>query len=162
MRSRRRPAVFEFTDVGDPELLSAMDRLAASGTGWINVGPVIDEEHQPPPLGPFSFLGGSTHQVPMATWLPGRHLADGTTRPTTVGLQHAAGPHLARKLGDLGSPLPPGWRITQDHPRRGLVALVPAETPGGEVMAWLVRLAAAVCTVPATGRWEAAVHAGLP
>jgi len=29
------------------------------------------------------------------------------------------------------------------------------------VVDWLLRSAAAVCQVPATGRWEASVHAGL-
>ena len=101
--------------------------MAATGTGWINVEPIIEEEHEPPAPGPFAFLGGSTHQVPTVTWMPGKRLANGTTRPTTIGLQHASGPHLAWKLADLGLPLPEGWRVTQDHPRRGLVALVPAD-----------------------------------
>jgi hypothetical protein len=42
------------------------------------------------------------------------------------------------------------------------VALVPSDADHREVMDWLLRVAAAVCTVPATGRWEASVHAGLP
>ena len=160
--TRSRPLEFVFGAHDDPELLAHMAEVEATGTGWINVVPVIEEEHEPPPPGPFAFLGGSTHQVPTVTWVPGKHLPDGTTKPTTVGLQHAAGPHLAWKLRDLGLPLPDGWRITQDHPRRGLVALVPSGADNREVMDWLLRLAAAVCTVPATGRWEASVHAGLP
>ena len=160
--TRDRPVGFEFVAHDDPELMAHMARVAATGTGWINVDPVIEEEYEPPAPGPFAFLGGSTHQVPTVTWLPGKHLPNGTTRPTSVGVQHAAGPHLAWKLGDLGLPLPRGWRVTQDHPRRGLVALVPADTPHRDVMDWLLRLAAAVCAVPATGRWEASVHAGLP
>jgi hypothetical protein len=160
--TRSRPREFEFVAHDDPELLAAMEQVAARGTGWINVAPVIEQEHEPPPPGPFAFLGGSTHQVPTVTWMPGKHLADGSIRPTTVGLQHAAGPHLAWKLGELGLPLPDGWRITQDHPRRGLVATVPAAAGHRAAIDWLLRLAAAVCTVPATGRWEASVHAGLP
>ena len=160
--TRSRPREFVFGAHDDPELVAGMAEVEAAGTGWINVVPVIEEEHEPPPPGPFAFLGGSTHQVPTVTWLPGKHLPDGTTKPTTVGLQHAAGPHLAWKLRDLGLPLPDGWRITQDHPRRGLVALVPSGAVNREVMDWLLRLAAAVCTVPTTGRWEASVHAGLP
>ncbi len=67
---------------------------------------------------------------------------------------------MAWKLRDLGLPLPQGWRVTQDHPRRGLVALVPAQVPAADVVDWLLAAAAAVCTVPTTGRWTAAVHAG--
>ncbi len=160
--TRSRPVRFEFVAHDDPELMAHMAEVAATGTGWINVDPIIEEEHEPPAPGPFAFLGGSTHQVPTGTWMPGKRLANGTTRPTTVGLEHASGTHLAWRLGDLGLPLPDGWRVTQDHPRRGLVVLVPADVAPRTVMDWLLRLAAAVCTVPATGRWEASVHAGLP
>jgi hypothetical protein len=125
------------------------------------VEPIIDEEHEPPGPGPFAFLGGSTHKVPTATWMPGKRQSAGATKPTTVGLQHAAGPHLAWKLRDLGLPVPDGWRITQDHPRRGLVALVPADADNAAVMGWLLQAATAACTVPSTGRWRASVHAGL-
>ena len=160
--TRSRPQEFEFVAHDDPELAAHMTEVAAGGTGWINVVPLIEENHQPPAPGPFAFLGGSTHQVPTVTWMPGKHLPDGTTRPTTVGVQHAAGAHLAWKLGDFGLTLPEGWRITQDHPRRGLVATVPPGAAPGAVMDWLLRLAAAVCTVPSTGRWEASVHLGRP
>ncbi len=70
--TRARPVELEFIAHDDPELLGPYGRGLASGTGWINVEPIIDEEHEPPEPGPFAFLGGSTHKVPTATWLPGR------------------------------------------------------------------------------------------
>lgn len=160
--SRSRPLEFTFGAHDDPELLARMDEVATGGTGWINIKPIIEVEHEPPPPGPFAFLGGSTHKVPTVTWMPGKRTPTGVTRPTTVGLEHAAGTHVAWKLRDLGLPLPEGWRVTQDHPRRGLVASVPAEADHRQVIDWLLRAATAVCQVEATGRWEAAVHAGLP
>lgn len=159
--TRSRPVELEFVAHDDPELLARMREVAEHRTGWINVQPVIDEEHEPPAPGPFAFLGGSTHQVPIATWMPGRRSGDGTLKPTTVGLQHAAGPRIAWKLRDIGMPLPEGWRVTQDHPRRGLVALVPRDADDGEVMGWLLRAATFACAVPTTGRWTASIHAGL-
>jgi hypothetical protein len=57
--------------------------------------------------------------------------------------------------------VPEGWKVTQDHPRRGLVAEVPADADNRTVVDWLLRAAAAVCQIPSTGRWQAAVHAGL-
>jgi hypothetical protein len=68
---------------------------------------------------------------------------------------------VAWKLRDLGLPLPEGWRITQDHPRRGLVAQVPAAADDHAVIDWLLRAAQAVCAVPSTGRWIASVYPGL-
>ena len=94
--------------------------------------------------------------------MPGRRQEGRATRPTTVGLQHASGPRVAWRLRDLGLPVPEGWRVTQDHPRRGLVAEVPPDADNRAVVDWLLRAATAVCQVESTGRWEAAVHVGLP
>ena len=159
--TRSRPLELEFAAHDDPELLAHMAEAAATGTGWINVEPVIDEDHEPPQPGPFAFLGGSTHKVPTVTWLPGKRAPNGMVKPITVGLQHASGPRVAGRLRDLGCALPEGWRITQDHPRRGLVALVPADADNWAVIDWLLRAATLVCAVPATGRWRASIHAGL-
>jgi hypothetical protein len=159
--SRSRPAEFGFVAADDAELLAQMAMVQMGGTGWINIEPVIDEEHQPAEPGPFAFLGGSTHQVPVITWMPGRRQGDRPTKPTTVGLQHASGPRVAWRLRDLGQPVPEGWKITQDHPRRGLVADVPADADNGAVIGWLLHAATSVCQVQMTGRWTAAVHPGL-
>jgi len=159
--TRSRPEELEFAAADDAELLGHMGTLSGLGTGWINIEPVIDEEYEPAPPGPFAFLGGSTHTVTTATWRPGRIQADGSAKPTTIGLQHAAGTHVARRLRELGLPLPAGWRITQDHPRRGLVVSVPPDADHGEVLRWLLEASTATCAVPTTGRWRAAVHAGL-
>ncbi len=99
--SRSRPVELEFAAHDDPELLARMATVQAGGTGWINLEPVIEEEHEPPAPGPFAFLGGSTHKVPVVTWIPGRMQAGGPAKPTTVGLQHASGPRLAWRLRDL-------------------------------------------------------------
>jgi len=159
--TRERPQELEFVASDDPEVLGKMAALAARGNGWINIEPVIEEEYEPAPPGPFAFLGGSTHQVTTATWMPGRLQPEGPARATTIGLQHAAGPHVARRLRELGLPLPDGWRITQDHPRRGLVVTVPADADHAVVLRWLLEASTAACTVPTTGRWRAAVHRGL-
>jgi hypothetical protein len=159
--SRTRPTVFGFVAHDDAELLAQMSMVQAGGTGWINIEPVIDEQYLPPEPGPFAFLGGSTHKVPVVTWMPGKRQDGRAVKATTVGLQHASGPRVAWRLRDLGLPVPADWRVTQDHPRRGLVAEVPADADNRAVIDWLLRSAAAVCQVESTGRWEAAVHPGL-
>jgi hypothetical protein len=158
--TRSRAVEIQFVESDDPRILQRMDEIAAGGVGWINFAPVIDEEYEPAPPGPFAFLGGSTHQVPICTWMPGKRSADGTTKPTTIGLQHASGPRVASRLAGLECPLHEGWRVSQDHPRRGLVATVPANTDNRTVLEWLLRAASLVCAVPSTGRWTAAVHTG--
>ena len=46
--TRTRPLELEFVDHDDRRLLAAMVEARATGTGWINVTPVIDEEYEPP------------------------------------------------------------------------------------------------------------------
>ena len=96
----------------------------------------------PPEPGPFAFLGGSTHKVPTGTWMPGRRAGNGTREADhRRACSMRSGPRLAWKLRDLGMPVPEGWRITQDHPRRGLVLLVPAgcRRSGGDGLAAAMR-----------------------
>jgi len=158
--TRSRPAEFGFVAHDDAELLAQMAMVQAGGTGWINIEPVIEEEHEPPEPGPFAFLGGSTHKVPVVTWMPGKRQEGRATKATTVGLQHASGPRVVWRLRDLGLPVPTDWRVTQDHPRRGLVALVPADADDAVTVDWLVRAATVVCAVPVTGRWSGSFHGG--
>jgi hypothetical protein len=160
--TRSGPSEFEFTEPDDPRLLAAAEETAARGSGWINLEPVVDEEYQPARQGSFPLLSGPSHEVPTATWLPGRHLPSGETKPTTIGLQHAARARVVWQLRDLGLPLPDGWRVTQDHPRRGLVVSIPAGADAREAIAWLVRATDLVCAVPSTGRWRASVYSGAP
>jgi hypothetical protein len=124
---------------------------------------VIEEDHEPPQPGPFAFLGGSTHKVPTVTWMPGqagpeRHRP---SRPRS-GCSTPPGRGLPGASATSGARFPRDGAITQDHPRRGLVVLVPADADNRAVMDWLLRAATLVCTVPTTGRWLASVHAGLP
>lgn len=158
--TRSRPEEIEFLPDQLGPVLTRMDVLASAASGWINVRPVIAAEHEPPPRGPLSIFGGSIHKVPTATWMPGKAERSGSVGPTRVGLQHAGGPRVVAKLRELGLALPEGWRVVQDHPRRGLVAKLPAGADDAEVLGWLIRAAAALCTVPSTGRWRAEVFEG--
>lgn len=153
------PAVIEFHP-GDPEAVCAwMRRLAGSG-GWLNIEPGVDERDLPPPRSPLAALVGARGpDVPLATWVPAR-TGRRRRRPAAVGVQHAAGPRAARLLADRGVPVPPGWRVVQDHPRRGLAAEVPDGTAPEDVIAWLVAATEALSTVPLTGTWRAVVHTG--
>ena len=159
-KSRSRPLELEFIAFDDPGLLAHMASLVARGEGWINLEPVVEEADLPERPGPFAFLTGPTHEIPTATWVPGRHTPTGDTKPTTIGLQHAGGARVAGKLRDLGLPVPDDWRVTQDHPRRGLVASVPPGADNGAVVGWLLRAAELLCATPTTGRWGASVHSG--
>jgi hypothetical protein len=159
--TRSRPEEIEFLPGQLGPVLTHMEALTEAASGWINVRPIIEAEHQPPPPGPLSIFGGSIHKVPTATWMPGKVERSGSIGSTRIGLQHAGGPRVVIKLRELGLAVPEGWRVVQDHPRRGLVAKLPAGADDAAVLDWLIRAAAALCTVPATGRWRAEVFEGI-
>jgi len=96
--------------------------------------------------------------VPLCTWTPGEVRRRGV-EPASVGVQHAAGPKVVRRLAELGAPpVPDGWLVVQDHPKRGLVVR-PAVVAGPEaVLSWLLGVGEALCLPPVSGWWTAAVY----
>ena len=112
--------------------------------GWVNLQPETDAEAETPISGFFSALGARGPAVPFCTWLPAERSA---------GIQHGTGPKVARRVE-----IPTGWRVTQDHPRRGLVVQVPPDVADEQVLRWLVATGASLSTVPLLGRWVAEIH----
>ncbi|HWI03959.1 MAG TPA: hypothetical protein VNT52_09065, partial [Acidimicrobiales bacterium] len=84
----------------------------------------------------------------------------GRREPAMIGLQHPAGAKAKPRLAELGHPLPEGWTVVQDHVRKGLVVALPDGVPAADALAWLVRAARLLSTVPLTGEWRAAIYAG--
>lgn len=131
---------FSPDDPGD-----VLDAVAHLGDrGWVNVRPEVDDPPDPPSRGWFGSVFGSRGPVvPLATWHPGERSA---------GVQHDTGSRLARRVD-----VPAGWRVVQDHPRRGLVLRVPAGVVDADVLAWLVAVGTDLCPVPGSGRWIAEI-----
>jgi hypothetical protein len=151
--------VIELDPDGDLEPLAGhMRTLAAAGEGWINLHPGVDENSLPPPRSAFGGLVGARGpDVPLCTWTAptrGRR-----PEPAMAGVQHASGPKAVATLAAAGLPVPAAWRVTQDHPRRGLVLALPDDTDCGTVLQWLVRAAEILSPVPLLRPWHAAIHA---
>ena len=148
--------VLEFGN--DPSaVLAAMATVRAAGRGWVNVQPVVDPEDEPPRPGLLAIFGGSPHRVPLATWLPSPGAGSREAR-TTVGILHATGRRLASRLAEAKVGVPPGWRVTQDHLRRGLVVEVAAGADDPEVLSWIVAVLRKVTTVRSSGTFRALVY----
>jgi hypothetical protein len=140
---------FEFQESDTAPVLAA---LARSGGGWLNLQPGMRDDDVPEPRTLFGTLFTARGpQVPIATWVPAEDSA---------GIQHAAGPKAAARLAEAGVPVPDGWRVVQDHPKRGLVMRVPQGTPDADVITWLLAAARELCGVPLTGDWLASVYRG--
>lgn len=126
-----------------------MARIARSGNGWITLQPGFDEVDLPPSATStfFGLFSGSGPPVPECTWTPDE-----------IGVRHAAGPKAAARLKDAGAAVLEGWRVRQDHPKRGLAVAIPRDSDHAAVLAWLVRAGELLTRVPLTGDWRAAIY----
>jgi hypothetical protein len=146
------PEQIDFATTDRTTVLARMDQLAKSGRGWVNFSPALDEDEEPPPRSStFGLFSGRGPDVPLCTWVPGP--------PAEIGIQHGAGAKAVQVLRNLGEPVPEGWRVTQDHSRRGIVVLVPEGTPNEQVLDWLLRAGTALAAhLKLAGWWRAAVY----
>lgn len=138
--------------------LDELRALTAAGAGWVNVWPEIPVDVEVPAtpgvLAVFSKRGPA---VPMGTWTAPSD--DGRrAEPAQVGIQHAVGGPAVPALADGPARLPAGWRVLQDHPRRGLVVLPDPGASEADVVDWLLRALGLLCRVPQTGRFQVAVY----
>ena len=138
-------------------MLALMDEVARDPGAWVNLEPAMDPEADPPPssslFGIFSAVGPA---VPVCTWVPGKRRGE-RTEPMSLGVEHGSGPRAVARLEARGVTVPAGWRVRQDHPRRGLVLEAPADQDHDSVLDWLLRAGPALSVVPLTGTWLAAV-----
>lgn len=156
------PEVVDFglgSDVAE-EVEAAMSRLVTDLDGWVTFEPLFDEEALPPVsrswLDIFSARGPV---VPDASWVPGERKGDRIT-PLSVGLRHPSGSRAVSRLAEAGLPVPDGWRMVQDHPKRGLVleARPGTAVDAGAVLEWMFAALAALTPMPLTGVWRATFH----
>jgi hypothetical protein len=156
--TRRHTELLEFAREDPSRVVDTMDRLTRVHDGWINLHPEVRPEDEPPRPSGFSLLvAGVSHDVPVATWVPGKLARDGL-RPDSIGIQHAAGGRVLARLASAGVGLPDGWRTVQDHPRRGLIVAPGASSSHRAMLDWLLEAATALSAVRLTGEWRAEVY----
>jgi hypothetical protein len=63
-------------------------------------------------------------------------------------------------LAELGHPVPDGWVVVQDHVRKGLVVALPETAAPSDALAWLLRAARLLSTIPLQGEWRATIYPG--
>ena len=157
--ARSSPTLIEFSVGDDEAVVSAMDELAARHAGWINLLAESDPEDEPPARSGLStlLLAGPVHDVPICTWVAGKIGRTGLQRDQ-VGIQHAVGTRVLGRLREEIGPLPEGWTLKQDHPRRGLVVEPSPNEAHSAVLAWMLEAGMLLSTVRLTGAWQAAIH----
>ena len=161
MTKRRIPQeAFEFNESDISNAVATLERLAAANAGWANLQPGVrpEDEAKATTLGSLLF-GGRGYMVPVCTWVSGGNGRNGR-RPAQLGVQHSSGPRAMSRLSGMGIDAHEGWVCQQDHPRRGLVISIPADSAAEPVLRWLMDAARALSGVVVTGDWRMTVHSG--
>jgi hypothetical protein len=148
----------EFKPEEPGDVLQAMAEISHARDGWINLLPGVDDDEAPPrPTGLSAVLAPRTPGALMGTWAPQTEARRGI-QGATIGLLHPAGRFAARQLASLGAPVPEGWTIRQDNPRRGLIVMAAIDTPNDVVLTWIVSAGTALSTLTASGYWRADIY----
>lgn len=154
---RSEPRYVEFQPDRADEVVAAME----SGTGWVNFEPAVDvDDVAAAGSATFSIFSGRGPVVPLGTWTPASTQGRGRREPAMLGLQHPAGSKAKPLLAELGHPVPEGWVVVQDHVRKGLVVALPETAAAADALAWLLRAARLLSTIPLQGGWRAAIYGG--
>jgi hypothetical protein len=154
----RRVEQFEFRPPETSDVLEWMRVLSEAHDGWMNLLPgVPEEEVEPPSRGVLSALFGSAQPpVTMCTWIAAG-AGRGGAGEQRVGILHPRGRRAAAQLAELGAGVPVGWRVSQDHARRGLIVHPVRDAAPDEVLHWMLEAGAGLALVPLTGTWQARV-----
>jgi hypothetical protein len=156
---RRAVERIEFRPGDGTSVLDAMATISEASDGWINLLPGIDpDDEPPPPTGLSAILSPRTAGVVMATWAPPATNRNGYLGGASVGIMHSAGRFAARQLAGLGAPLPEGWIVRQDNPRRGLIVTADVAASNSDVLDWMIAATTALCSLTLTGDWAAQVY----
>src|SRR4051794_35494009 len=98
-----------------------MATLAVRQGGWLNLVPDVDDggggnKGGEVRAGIFKVFSGMGPAVPHCTWVAPQP----KQRPphAEIGLLHRAGPKVTKKLEADGHPVPEGWVVLADHPKR--------------------------------------------
>ena len=137
--------LIEKLEHGQPEVLKrAKQELGELGED------AMDELRRTAPPAIIRAFSGKGGKIPFGTFVPGNPRKDTQAQ---VGLEHSAGPRALQQLREAGVPLPAGWRMRQDHGRRGIVCDVPRDENPETIVRWIIDSSLQLCEIVLTGWW---------
>jgi hypothetical protein len=156
---RPRPDQIEFTVTAPEAAVAAIEELVAARSGWINLYPEVDEAEAAAvtPNAVASLFRAPGPPIPQATLMAptdGRRGAE----PAQLGMTHGVGTRVVSRLAAEGLTLPEGWKVVQDHVRRGLVVRLDDPVDVERALTWALRAGTLLCPINTTGGWLAEVH----
>ncbi|TML18892.1 MAG: hypothetical protein E6G39_02420 [Actinobacteria bacterium] len=152
--------MIEFTPDDIDGVVAQLAVVIERGAGWLNIEPIVGEvamdelrgRAAPAIVRAFSGRGG---KIPFGTFVPGDHRKGALGQ---VGLEHSAGPRGLQQLRDAGVVMPAGWRMRQDHGKRGIVCDVPRDEAPATIVRWILDASIQLCEIDLTGWWTAVIN----
>jgi len=159
MPKRPPPEEIEVTAAEPGPAVEALRELVAAPGGWMNLKPEVSEDDAvavtPSAIGAMFRTAGPP--IPQVTFMAPTEGRRGR-KPAQLGISHGVAAMVVRRLAADGMALPEGWKVVQDHVRRGLIVRLADPFDEAEAVDWAIRAATAMCPIPTTGRWLAEVH----
>ena len=151
--------MIEFTPDDIGAVVQGVAGMIERGAGWMNIEPIVgevamDEIRRSAPPAIVRVFSGRGGKIPFGTFVPGDHRKD---KLGQVGLEHSAGPRGLQQLRDAGVVLPAGWRMRQDHGKRGIVCDVPRDESPDVIVRWILDASLQLCEIDLTGWWTAVI-----
>ncbi len=154
-----RPDQIEFTVTDPSEVVRTIEGLFAARAGWVNLFPEVDEDEAAAvtPSAVAALFRAPGPPIPQATLIAP---SDGRRGPKAaqLGMTHGVGSAVVRRLAAEGLELPEGWKVVQDHVRRGLVVRLDDPPDVDRALTWALRAGTLLCPINTTGGWLAEVH----
>ena len=152
--------MIEFTPDDIDAVVQGVAGMIERGAGWMNIEPIVgevamDEIRRSAPPAMVRVFSGRGGKIPYGTFVPGDHRKD---KLGQVGLEHSAGPRGLQQLRDAGVVLPAGWRMRQDHGKRGIVCDVPRDESPTVIVRWILDASLQLCEIDLTGWWTAVIN----
>ena len=152
--------MIEFTPDDIDAVVARVAEVIERGEGWLNIEPIVgevamDEIRRSAPPAIVRVFSGRGGKIPFGTFVPGDHRKD---KSGQVGLEHSAGPRGLQQLRDAGIVLPAGWRMRQDHGKRGIVCDVPRDESPAVIVRWILDASMRLCEIDLTGWWTAVIN----
>ena len=151
--------MIEFTPDDIDAVVGQLAVVIERGAGWLNIEPIVgevamDEIRRSAPPAIVRVFSGRGGKIPFGTFVPGE---PGKAGLGQVGLEHSAGPRALQQLREAGIVLPAGWRMRQDHGKRGIVCDVPRDEAPDTIVRWILDASVNLCEIDLTGWWTAVI-----
>ena len=159
MPRRNPPEQIEFTVTAPEAAQAAVGELFAARSGWINLYPEVDEDEAAAvtPSAVASIFRAPGPPIPQGTLIAPTDGRRGP-KPAQLGMTHGVGTMVMRRLAAEGLERPEGWKVVQDHVRRGLVLRLDDPPDPEAALTWALRAGTLLCPINTTGGWLAEVH----